>query len=43
MTQIKALLPNEWLASWLQRRRESQASVQRGKIEFGGGELTARK
>lgn len=37
MTQIKALLPNEWLASWLQKKWESRASVQGGQIEFWGG------
>lgn len=37
MTQIKALLPNEWLVSSLQKKRESRASVQGGQIEFRGG------
>lgn len=48
MIQIKALLPNELLASRPRKRRKTQASVQGGEIEFRGRErekkeLTARK
>lgn len=37
MIQIKALLPNESLASRPRKKRKTQASVQGGEIEFRGG------
>lgn len=38
MIQIKALLPNELLASRPRKKRKTQASVQGGEIEFMGRE-----